>query len=284
MARMTRDTLTPRGLGAASTQRPRETQPCPCRRREDSDEFALMPESKIPKEKDLGPEQDRLVGWLPSAGTGDKEKRSGVMKIGGLNVSRSRRRIAYALPAGTRRFTLAASILLGTVAFTACQQEASPPKTTPPPTEPPAAPEPATQPTAPAQGDRFNVLASDIRWLPAPRASGLPQQGVEMAILQGHPVTMGPFTFRLRFQPGARLMPHTHPSDENITVISGTLHQGVGETFDQTKTEAIPAGGFVHRSPGVPHFVWFSEETVLQFHGIGPFGITYVDGANSSGR
>lgn len=162
------------------------------------------------------------------------------------------------------------------IATAGCQQEPPAPKTTRAPNEPSPTAEAPTQPTVPAATEQFNVLASNVRWHPPPTASGLPEQGVEIAFLQGHPATMGPFTIRLRFQPGARLMPHTHPSDENITVISGTLHQGIGDKFDRAKTEAIPAGSFVHRKPGIPHFVWFDEETVLQFHGIGPFGISYT--------
>lgn len=128
--------------------------------------------------------------------------------------------------------------------------------------------------------EHFTVLASDIRWLIPPDASGLPTTGVEIALIEGHPFLKGPFTFRLKFQPGARLMPHTHPAEERITVLSGTLNQGQGGTFDQAATEALQPGSFAFRSPGIAHFVWFDEETVLQFNGDGPFGITYVDPAD----
>jgi len=104
---------------------------------------------------------------------------------------------------------------------------------------------------------------------------------VEIAFIEGAvPALPLPFTFRLKFPPGSRLMPHTHPTLEKLTVISGTLHQGIGETFDQAATETVPAGGFSYRAPGIPHFVWFDEETVLQFHGTGPFGLTYVNPAD----
>jgi hypothetical protein len=129
--------------------------------------------------------------------------------------------------------------------------------------------------------DHFTLLPNQVKWITPPPAAGYLPQGVELAFIEGGPPTIPvPFTFRLRFPPGSRLMPHTHPVIEKITVISGTLHQGMGQVFDQAATEAIPAGGFAYRAPGIPHYVWFDEETVLQFHGMGPFDLKYVNPAD----
>jgi hypothetical protein len=129
--------------------------------------------------------------------------------------------------------------------------------------------------------DHFTILPSDVRWIDPPPAAGYIPPGVKIAFIEGGPPTIPvPFTFRLRFPPGSRLMPHTHPSIEKLTVISGTLHQGIGEVFNQAATETVPAGGFAYRAPGIPHFVWFDEETVLQFHGTGPFDVKYVNPAD----
>ena len=127
----------------------------------------------------------------------------------------------------------------------------------------------------------FAVLPADVRWIqPPPQAAFLPE-GVQIAFLEGgSPLDKGPFTFRLRFPVGSRLMPHTHPTNDRITVISGTLHHGMGRTFDQEATKAFPAGGFVYQPADMPHFVWFDEETVLQFQGSGPFGLTYINPAD----
>ncbi len=148
-----------------------------------------------------------------------------------------------------------------------------------PAAEKPAAAEPTVSAPAP-QHTHFNVLASDVRWLIPPEASGLPTTGVQLALIEGHPLIKDPFTFRLKFQPGTRLMPHTHPEAERITVLAGVLNQGLGETFDQNATEALQPGSFVYRSPGIAHFVWFDKETILQFSGNGPFGIEYVNPAD----
>ena len=49
-----------------------------------------------------------------------------------------------------------------------------------------------------------------------------------MAVLQGDPSGNGLFTVRLRMPDGYKIAPHTHPTDENVTVISGTFHVGMG--------------------------------------------------------
>ena len=73
---------------------------------------------------------------------------------------------------------------------------------------------------------------------------------------------------------------HTHPNDENVTVLSGSFNIGTGDKLDMTKGEAVKAGGYSFVAKGMTHYAWFTEETVLQLHGIGPQGITYVNSAD----
>lgn len=129
-----------------------------------------------------------------------------------------------------------------------------------------------------AEAEHFTLLPQDIKWLDPPPAAAYLPDGVKIAFIEGGPPNLPvAYTFRLKFPPGSGLMPHTHPSIEKLTVISGTLHQGLGEVFDRAATEAVPAGGFSYRAPEIAHFVWFDEETVLQFSGNGPFGLEYVN-------
>lgn len=131
------------------------------------------------------------------------------------------------------------------------------------------------------EAEHFTLLPQDIRWITPPPAAAFLPDGVLLAFIEGGPPNLPvPYTFRLKFPAGSRLMPHTHPSIEKLTVISGTLHQGIGEVFDQAASETVPAGGFSYRAPGIPHFVWFDEETVLQFSGNGPFGLKYLKPAD----
>lgn len=121
----------------------------------------------------------------------------------------------------------------------------------------------------------------EIRWLDRPAAAAFLPEDVKFAFVEGgSPLGPGPFTFRLKFPAGSRLMPHTHPVPSRITVISGALYNAMGSTFDESIAKPVAAGGFVFLDAGTPHFVFAREETVIQFHGQGPFGLTYVNPAD----
>ena len=105
-----------------------------------------------------------------------------------------------------------------------------------------------------------------------------------MATLEGDLTEKGAFTVRFRVPKGYVVPPHTHPAIEHITVISGTLNVGMGRTLEKEKGEELSAGDFAFMEPGMEHYVWATEDTVLQLHGIGPWGITYVNRADDPRR
>ncbi len=116
-----------------------------------------------------------------------------------------------------------------------------------------------------------------IEWVDGP--ASLPP-GAKLAVLEGDPAKDVFFTMRVKVPDGYRIPPHTHPKVEHVTVISGTFHLGMGETFDDTKTTAMPAGTFGHWPAGMKHFAWARGETIVQLHGIGPWTIEYLDPAD----
>jgi quercetin dioxygenase-like cupin family protein len=116
--------------------------------------------------------------------------------------------------------------------------------------------------------------ANKIVWKDGP--SSLPK-GAKIAVLEGDPNKEGPFVFRVKVPDGYRVPPHTHPKTERITVISGTFNLGMGEKFDEKTTQAMPAGTYGYWEAGMKHFVWIKGETVVQFHGMGPWSIQYVN-------
>ena len=70
---------------------------------------------------------------------------------------------------------------------------------------------------------------------------------------------------------GVQIMPHTHPDERVVTVLAGTFYQGIGETFDESKAHALPAGSVVVIPPGTPHFGFARDgDVTLQEIGIGP--------------
>jgi hypothetical protein len=131
-------------------------------------------------------------------------------------------------------------------------------------------------PAAPRTGmDELEFfLPGKIQWQPGPPSV---PPGARMAILEGDPSKEGPFVFRLKLPDGYRVPPHTHPKMERVTVLAGTLHIGMGAKFDEKAAQAMSAGSYGHWSAGMKHFGWVQGETVLQFHGQGPWSIQYVN-------
>ena len=116
-----------------------------------------------------------------------------------------------------------------------------------------------------------------MKWGPASPA--LPS-GAQQSVLVGDPSKEGAYVVRVKFPAGSKVGPHTHPNDENVTVISGTFHVGIGERFDESKGQAVKPGGFLQVPKGVQHFAWTPQDTVVQVHGVGPGGIAYVNPAD----
>jgi len=127
-----------------------------------------------------------------------------------------------------------------------------------------------------AADDHIAVSADQLKWGPAPPAF---PKGAQISVLAGDPTKEGLYVIRLKLPVGYKVQPHTHPNDENVTVITGTFNIGTGSTFDEKNGKALKAGGFVHMPKGMQHFAWFTEETI-QLHGMGPQGIIYVNPAD----
>jgi hypothetical protein len=117
-------------------------------------------------------------------------------------------------------------------------------------------------------------LAAELKWQDAP--ASLPR-GAKIALLEGDPNKEGLFVMRIKFPDGYRIMPHTHPKRERVTVISGTLHVGMGAKYNEKAGRAMPTGSFGTWPEGMKHFGWATGETVIQLHGIGPWSIQYVN-------
>jgi hypothetical protein len=129
----------------------------------------------------------------------------------------------------------------------------------------------------PYHGDGHVIATPDaLEWQEV--ASMAP--GAKIAMLEGNLSEPAPFTFRLKLPANYRLAPHIHPAYERVTVLQGTLHFAHGKEFDRTATRAMPVGGFAVMAPGEPMFGYTEEETVIQLHGMGPWGIEYIDPAD----
>jgi len=121
------------------------------------------------------------------------------------------------------------------------------------------------------------VGPTEMTWGDAP--PGLPS-GAKMAVLDGDPSKKGSFTVRLQAPAGYKVPPHTHPTTERVTVISGSFHLGMGEKFDEAAGPELSPGSFAVLPAGMAHFAWSTGESVVQIQSEGPFQIKYVNPAD----
>ena len=118
------------------------------------------------------------------------------------------------------------------------------------------------------------MAPSAIQWGDAPPT--LPK-GAKMAVLSGDPSKKGFFVLRLKAPDGYRVAAHWHPTRENLTIISGTFHLGMGDTLDTSKADAMAAGSFAYLDGKMNHYAWVEGDTVVQVEGMGPFVVNYVN-------
>jgi anti-sigma factor ChrR (cupin superfamily) len=102
--------------------------------------------------------------------------------------------------------------------------------------------------------------------------------GRQRAQLFGNSSEGGTWIDRAKIPAGARVLAHTHPQDELVTVIEGTWYLGHGAQFDSAKLSEYPAGSFIVIPAGVPHFVATKEgAVVVQLSGTGKFQTDYLE-------
>ena len=102
---------------------------------------------------------------------------------------------------------------------------------------------------------------------------------MQMMMIYGAPNKPGPFIFRAKFPPGYKLPPHKHPDVRTVTVLKGTYYSAIGDTFDESKLQAFPAGTFYFTPANMGHFsATKDEEVIIHESGEGPeSGIKYVN-------
>jgi quercetin dioxygenase-like cupin family protein len=119
------------------------------------------------------------------------------------------------------------------------------------------------------------VKADEVPWKNHPVFPG-----AHIAILVGDPTKAEVVVQRVKFPPNYRVPPHTHPYAEVVTVLSGTLGSGMGETFE-AKGEMLKPGGLFALPAKHPHYVWTTtEEAIVQVQFTGPGGIDFINPAD----
>jgi hypothetical protein len=91
-----------------------------------------------------------------------------------------------------------------------------------------------------------------------------PATGSEIAVVMGDPSKAAPFVLRVKYPAGFKAMPHWHPIDVQVTVLSGTMLWAEGETFDESKLREYPEGSFIMEKAKVPHYQVAKTPVVFQ--------------------
>jgi len=100
----------------------------------------------------------------------------------------------------------------------------------------------------------------------------------QRAQLLGDSSRGGAWVDRVKIPSGGRVLAHTHPHDELVTVIEGTWYLGEGERFDAAKLKGYPAGSFIVIPTGFPHFLAAKDGAVIvQLSGTCKFGTDYLE-------
>jgi quercetin dioxygenase-like cupin family protein len=136
----------------------------------------------------------------------------------------------------------------------------------------------AEEPRAPAHS---LVTPSEIKWGAPPPVF---EKAASFAVISGDPGQPGLFVVRLKLPAGYKVAPHWHPTDEHVTVLSGTLALGMGETFEKGRMKDLPAGGYALLPADMRHFAMATTTATIQVHGQGPFALIYVNPADDPSK
>ena len=118
------------------------------------------------------------------------------------------------------------------------------------------------------------LTAEQVRWFTPPYY----KDGRQRAQLFGDSSQGGAWVDRVRIPARMRVLAHTHPQDELVTVIEGTWYVGEGERFDAAKLQGYPAGSFIVIPAGTPHFVATKNRVVVvQLSGTEKFRSDYLE-------
>jgi quercetin dioxygenase-like cupin family protein len=115
------------------------------------------------------------------------------------------------------------------------------------------------------------------KWGPAPPM--LPA-GAQIAVLAGDPTKAGPYTVRLKFPANYDIPAHSHPTDENVAVVTGELFVGMATKLDRKSGSALRAGAFALMPAQANHFAYTKAETTILLYGQGPVEFKYVNPAD----
>ena len=111
------------------------------------------------------------------------------------------------------------------------------------------------------------IAPEALKWNPTPFPN------VTIAVVSGSPTGTGMYAIIARYAAGSKSVPHTHPDQRVVTILSGTYYSGAGTEFDESKLKPITAGTTIIVPANAPHYAWAKDgETMLLEVGSAPSG------------
>ena len=111
--------------------------------------------------------------------------------------------------------------------------------------------------------------------------SRLPEPSVDSCPLTGNVNEPGLYYTLVRWWPGFMSAPHSYTTDRFCVVVSGTWWCNSGADFDPAACVPAPAGSFVRRVAGTPHYDGVvrghPEPAIIAICGMGPVNFALSD-------
>jgi quercetin dioxygenase-like cupin family protein len=117
----------------------------------------------------------------------------------------------------------------------------------------------------------------EAKWGPAPPM--LPP-GASVEVLVGDPSKSVPVTLRIKVPEGYRIPAHSHPTDENVVIVSGTVGFGMGDKLDTSAVKLLRVGGYALMPAGMNHYAYAKTAASLILYAQGPIEFKYVNPAD----
>lgn len=118
------------------------------------------------------------------------------------------------------------------------------------------------------------VFPDEMKWIESPD----PNYKISTSLLSGDPKLEGLYATQVKINQGVKLLPHTHPDNRMVVVLSGKFLYAYGDKFDEAEMKEITPGTFFTEPANQPHFAWTkNSDVLLQVNGYGPGGTNYLN-------